>query len=171
MDLWVEPAAGEDERNHTETWRTTFEKNIFLEYEEGQTAFIDGRNTSLDNNLLEGQALSSYLAMLAITMILSLAVNLSLLMVFARKESLRTTSNTLIINLLLVNVSSTLLLLPLAALDTMDTSMASATVQCFLSQAVNQVVSSFSFYFHWTQVLSLPCLLLDSLMLLTNVTL
>ena len=143
MDLWVEPAVGEDERNHTETWRTTFEKNIFLEYEEGQTAFIDGRNTSLDNNLLEGQALSTYLALLAITMILSLAVNLSLLMVFARKESLRTTSNTLIINLLLVNVSSTLLLLPLAALDTVDTSMASATVQCFLSQAVNQVVSFF----------------------------
>ena len=83
MDLWVEPAPGEDERNHTETWRTTFEKNIFLEYEEGQTAFIDGRNTSLDNNLLEGQALSTYLALLAITMILSLFILRSHMLFFA----------------------------------------------------------------------------------------
>ena len=113
---------------------------------------MEGRNTSLarftKNTSLEGltqpggQLLCTYLSLLALIMILSLAVNLSLLMVFARKESLRTTSNTLIINLLLVNVSSTLLLLPLAALDTVEPSQ--ATAQCLLCQAVSQAVASLS---------------------------
>ena len=143
---------GEDGGNASEWWRTTFDRNILVEYEEDKSMLMEGRNTSLarftKNTSLEGltqpggQLLCTYLSLLALIMILSLAVNLSLLMVFARKESLRTTSNTLIINLLLVNVSSTLLLLPLAALDTVEPSQ--ATAQCLLCQAVSQVVASLS---------------------------
>ena len=81
-------------------------------------------------------------SILALLLLLSFMVNLSLLLVFARKESLRTTSNTLIINLLLVNVTSLLLLLPLVALDSLPMSMAS--LQCELSQAVSQVVAALS---------------------------
>ena len=115
-----------------------------MDYEENSLSLMEGRNSSLEefSERPRGQLLCTYLALLAITLVLSLAVNLSLLCVFARKESLRTTSNTLIINLLLVNVSSTLLLLPLAALDTVEPSQ--ATVQCLLSQAVSQVVASLS---------------------------
>lgn len=85
------------------------------------------------------------LGMLALLLLLSFMVNLSLLLVFARKESLRTTSNTLIINLLLVNVTSLLLLLPLVALDSLPKvgSMVSS-VQCSLSQAISQVVAALS---------------------------
>ena len=81
-------------------------------------------------------------SLLALLLLLSFMVNLSLLLVFARKESLRTTSNTLIINLLLVNVTSLLLLLPLVALDSLPMSLAS--LQCELSQAVSQVVAALS---------------------------
>ena len=81
-------------------------------------------------------------SLLALLLLLSFMVNLSLLLVFARKESLRTTSNTLIINLLLVNVISLLLLLPLVALDSLPMSLAS--LQCELSQAVSQVVAALS---------------------------
>ena len=81
-------------------------------------------------------------SLLALLLLLSFMVNLSLLLVFARKESLRTTSNTLIINLLLVNVTSLLLLLPLVALDSLPMGMAS--FQCELSQAVSQVVAALS---------------------------
>ena len=141
MDLWGE-AAGEDGGNITsDKWTKTF-----VEYEEeNSVSLMEGRNTSLEQEFTKrprGQLLCTYLSLLALTMILSLAVNLSLLMVFARKESLRTTSNTLIINLLLVNVSSTLLLLPLAALDTLEPSQ--ATAQCLLCQAISQVVASLS---------------------------
>ena len=140
MDLWGEDA-GEDGKNLT--WRRTFVE--YEEEEEGnRVTLMDGRNTSLEEfaERPRGQLLCTYLSILALTMLLSLAVNLSLLMVFARKESLRTTSNTLIINLLLVNVSSTLLLLPLAALDTLEPSQ--ATAQCLLCQSVSQVVASLS---------------------------
>ena len=82
-------------------------------------------------------------SLLALLLLLSFMVNLSLLLVFARKESLRTTSNTLIINLLLVNVTSLLFLLPLIALDNLPMSMM-ASLQCKLSQAVSQVVASLS---------------------------
>ena len=82
------------------------------------------------------------ITLLALILLLSFLVNLSLLLVFARKESLRTTSNTLIINLLLVNVTSLLLLLPLVALDSLPIGMAS--LQCELSQAVSQMVASLS---------------------------
>ena len=84
-------------------------------------------------------------SLLALLLLLSFMVNLSLLLVFARKESLRTTSNTFIINLLLVNVTSLLLLLPLVALDSLPMSMAS--LQCELSQAVSQVVAALSLLF------------------------
>ena len=139
MELWGEDG-GEDGGNTT---RDNWSKS-FVEYEEeNSVSLMDGRNTSLEEFAKpRGQLLCTYLSLLALTMILSLAVNLSLLMVFARKESLRTTSNTLIINLLLVNVSTTLLLLPLAALDTLEPSQ--ATAQCLLCQAVSQVVASLS---------------------------
>ena len=134
MDLWGEDAG---EGNITsDSRRKTYE-------EENSVSLMEERNSSLEGfSKPRGQLLCTYLALLALTMILSLAVNLSLLMVFARKESLRTTSNTLIINLLLVNVSSTLLLLPLAALDTVEPSQ--ATAQCLLCQAISQVVASLS---------------------------
>ena len=82
------------------------------------------------------------LVLLFLLLLLSFLVNLSLLLVFARKESLRTTSNTLIINLLLVNVTSLVLLLPLVALDSLPTGLVS--LQCELSQAVSQMVAALS---------------------------
>jgi len=84
------------------------------------------------------------LSLLALLLLLSFMVNLSLLLVFARKESLRTTSNTLIINLLLVNVTSLLLLLPLVALDSLPMSIVISSLQCSLSQAISQVVAALS---------------------------
>ena len=90
----------------------------------------------------EKMSLLLELSLLALLLFLSFLVNLSLLLVFARKESLRTTSNTLIINLLLVNVASLLLLLPLVALDSLPMGMDS--IQCELSQAVSQMVASLS---------------------------
>ena len=95
-----------------------------------------------NNGEIEKTLLLVEFSLLVLLLLLSFMVNLSLLLVFARKESLRTTSNTLIINLLLVNVTSLLLLLPLVALDSLPMSMAS--LQCELSQAVSQVVAALS---------------------------
>ena len=88
-------------------------------------------------------ATTTILSLLLLLLLLSLTVNISLLLVFARKESLRTTSNTFVINLLAVNVTSCLVLLPLVALDSLP-SLLPSLYQCQGSQASLQAISSLS---------------------------
>ena len=83
----------------------------------------------------------SYLSLIALLFLLSLLVNLSLLLVFVKKESLRTTSNRFVINLLVVNLTSSCVLLPLVALDTVAPLLAS---QCLLSVTFSHSVASLS---------------------------
>ena len=83
------------------------------------------------------------LVLLALLFLFSLTVNISLLLVFFRKPSLRTNSNRFVMNLLAVNVVSCVLLLPLVALDQLDLTVHEAH-QCLLSQAVSQGVASLS---------------------------
>ena len=83
------------------------------------------------------------LVLLAFLFLASVTMNLCLLVVFFRKRSLRTTSNRFVMNLLVVNLASCLLLLPLVALDlALDTSLYQE--QCLVSQVVSQVVASLS---------------------------
>ena len=83
------------------------------------------------------------LVLLAILFLASVTMNVCLLVVFFRKRSLRTTSNRFVMNLLVVNLASSLLLLPLVALDlALDTSLYQE--QCLVSQAVSQAVASLS---------------------------
>ena len=83
------------------------------------------------------------LVLLALLFLFSLTVNISLLLVFFKKPSLRTYPNRFVMNLLAVNVVSCVLLLPLVALDQLDLTVHHAQ-QCLLSQAVNQGVASLS---------------------------
>ena len=83
------------------------------------------------------------LVLLAILFLASVTMNVCLLVVFFRKRSLRTTSNRFVMNLLVVNLASSLLLLPLVALDlALDNSLYQE--QCLVSQAVSQAVASLS---------------------------
>ena len=82
------------------------------------------------------------LVLLAILFLSSVTMNVCLLVVFFRKRSLRTTSNRFVMNLLVVNLSSSLLLLPLVALDLSTASLYQE--QCLVSQAVSQAVASLS---------------------------
>jgi hypothetical protein len=96
-----------------------------------------------DDNLNQTMVLCVLLVLLALLFLLSLTVNISLLLVFFRKPSLRTTSNRFVMNLLAVNVVSCVLLLPLVALDQVEVEVVEAH-QCLLSQAVLQGVASLS---------------------------
>ena len=82
------------------------------------------------------------LVLLAILFLASVMMNVCLLVVFFRKRSLRTTSNRFVMNLLVVNLASSLLLLPLVALDLSSASLYQE--QCLVSQAVSQAVASLS---------------------------
>ena len=82
------------------------------------------------------------LVLLAILFLASVTMNVCLLVVFFRKRSLRTTSNRFVMNLLVVNLASSLLLLPLVALDLSGASLYQE--QCLVSQAVSQAVASLS---------------------------
>ena len=82
------------------------------------------------------------LVLLAILFLASVTMNVCLLVVFFRKRSLRTTSNRFVMNLLVVNLASSLLLLPLVALDLSSASLYKE--QCLVSQAVSQAVASLS---------------------------
>ena len=82
------------------------------------------------------------LVLLAILFLASVTMNVCLLVVFFRKRSLRTTSNRFVMNLLVVNLASSLLLLPLVALDLSSASLCQE--QCLVSQAVSQAVASLS---------------------------
>ena len=96
-----------------------------------------------DDNLRQTVTLCVLLVLLALLFLLSLTVNVSLLLVFFRKPSLRTTSNRFVMNLLAVNVVSSVLLLPLVALDQIEVEVVEAH-QCLLSQTVLQGVASLS---------------------------
>ena len=82
------------------------------------------------------------LVLLAVLFLASVTMNVCLLVVFFRKRSLRTTSNRFVMNLLVVNLASSLLLLPLVALDLSSDSLYQE--QCLVSQAVSQAVASLS---------------------------
>ena len=83
------------------------------------------------------------LVLLAVLFLASVTMNACLLVVFFRKRSLRTTSNRFVMNLLVVNLASSLLLLPLVALD-LSSSESLYQEQCLVSQAVSQAVASLS---------------------------
>ena len=83
------------------------------------------------------------LVLLAVLFLASVTMNVCLLVVFFRKRSLRTTSNRFVMNLLVVNLASSLLLLPLVALD-LSSSESLYQEQCLVSQAVSQAVASLS---------------------------
>ena len=82
------------------------------------------------------------LVLLAVLFLASVTMNFCLLVVFFRKRSLRTTSNRFVMNLLVVNLASSLLLLPLVALDLSSPSLYQE--QCLVSQVVSQAIASLS---------------------------
>ena len=82
-----------------------------------------------------------FLATIGLVFLASTVVNVSLLLVFVRKASLRTTSNRFVINLLVANMVSVVVLLPLVALDRVAPL---SLHQCLLSMGVSQGVASLS---------------------------
>ena len=106
---------------------------------EGSDGNISDLNLLSDSKT--GIVLGAYIVLLTSILLLSLTINISLLLVFAKKASLRTNSNRFVINLLVVNLSSSLVLLPLVALDAVPPLLAS---QCLVSEAVTQTVASLS---------------------------
>jgi hypothetical protein len=88
-----------------------------------------------------------FLCLLAILWIVSVTVNVSLLTVILKKPTLHTTSNRFIMNLLVVNVFSCCLLLPLVALDQLHNTEYGEeqySVQCILSQTTTQAMAALS---------------------------
>jgi len=98
-----------------------------------------------ENNEKESESvllLCVFIIFLSIIFLTSIITNVSILLVFARKQSLRTTSNRFIINLLVVNILSSVLYLPLVLLDLVVVDSMGA--QCVLSMTVSHMIASLS---------------------------
>eukprot|EP00090_Calanus_glacialis_P008587 TRINITY_DN16931_c0_g1_i1.p1 TRINITY_DN16931_c0_g1~~TRINITY_DN16931_c0_g1_i1.p1 ORF type:complete len:570 (-),score=92.77 TRINITY_DN16931_c0_g1_i1:183-1892(-) len=94
-----------------------------------------------------------FITLLSVIFLASITINVSILMVFARKQTLRTTSNRFIINLLVVNILSSCMFLPLVMLDllvspspssSLEHDSVSVMAQCVLSVTVSQWIAGLS---------------------------
>ncbi|XP_071748789.1 adenosine receptor A2b [Lepeophtheirus salmonis] len=92
----------------------------------------------------------STIVFLSILFILGSFANTILLMAFFRRPALRTTSNRFVVNLLIVNVLSSCLMLPLLCLDLSSTSSfipsITTSIQCRLTEFVITWISSLSVF-------------------------
>jgi len=86
-----------------------------------------------------------FVTLLSIIFLASITTNVSILLVFARKQTLRTTSNRFIINILVVNILSCCMYLPLVLLDLLVPPEVSLELsQCVLSLIVSHWIASLS---------------------------
>jgi len=111
-----------------------------------ETSSPNGTNIVNEDELIKDENLRLLkMILLMLLFLISLLVNLTILLAFYKKQSLRTISNSFIMNLLVVNLVSTLILLPLVSMDLL-VSPVSVPGRCLLSEAVSHMLASLSLF-------------------------